>query len=154
MGPRGQRALRYVVDASVVAAWFIPGEAWGTTARRLRDSHARGTAQLGAPEMLPYELCNSLWKAVARGLMAKDTALAFARAFSKISPRLFRLDSAMRERALRISVDSDITFYDSAYIVVAQDTSSTLVSADTDLLAAARRHVDVLSVEELEDQPP
>jgi len=141
--------LSYVVDASVIVAWFIPGEPWSVKARRLRDNYVDGRVKLYAPSILIYELNNSLWKAVRRSLMSVDTALACVEAFSKISPELIQLDLSRQLEALKIASEEDVSFYDSAYIVTARATSSTLVSADSDMISVARKYVSVTPVSDL-----
>ncbi|MEM1554517.1 MAG: type II toxin-antitoxin system VapC family toxin [Thermoproteota archaeon] len=141
--------MSYVVDASVVVAWFIPGEPWSVKARRLRDNYVDGQVKLYAPSILIYELNNSLWKAVRRSLMSVDTALACVEAFSKISPELIQLDLSRQLEALKIASEEDVSFYDSAYIVTARATSSTLVSADSDMISVARKYVSVTPVSDL-----
>lgn len=141
--------MSYVTDASVVAAWFIPGEPWSVKAKRLRDEYAEGRVRLYAPSILPYELSNSLWKAVRRGLMDFEVASACVEAFSKVSPELLPLDLNKQVEALRIAVKEGITFYDSAYIVAARATASTLVSADSDLITVSRKYVNAVLVDEL-----
>jgi len=141
--------LSYVVDASVIVAWFIPGEPWSVKARRLRDNYVDGRVKLYAPSILIYELNNSLWKAVRRSLMSVDTALACVEAFSKISPELIQLDFSRQLEALKIASEEDVSFYDSAYIVTARATSSTLVSADSDMISVARKYVSVTPVSDL-----
>ncbi|MEM2931097.1 MAG: type II toxin-antitoxin system VapC family toxin [Thermoproteota archaeon] len=138
-----------MTDASVVAAWYIPGEPWGSKAKILRDEYAEGRVRLYAPDILLYELSNSLWKAVRRKLMSLDVALACVRAFPKISPELLSLDLKKQVEALKIAAEEGFTFYDSAYVVVARATASTLVSADSDLITMARRHVNAILVDEL-----
>lgn len=141
--------MSYVVDASVIAAWFIPGEPWAARASRLRDEYAEGRVRLYAPDVLLYELNNSLWKAVRRNLMSFEVASACVEAFSKITPELLPLKVEMQVEALRIAAREGVTFYDSAYIVAAQATGSTLVSADSDLVTVARKHVNAVRVDEL-----
>jgi len=133
----------------MVVAWFIPGEPWSAKARWLRDEYVEGRVRLYAPSILLYELNNSLWKAVRRGLMSVETAAACVEAFSKISPELLPLDLARQIEALRMAAVEGVSFYDSAYIVVARATGSTLVSTGSDLVSAARKHVGALLVDEL-----
>lgn len=141
--------MSYVVDASVVVAWFIPGEPWGVKARWLRDEYVEGRIRLYAPNILLYELNNSLWKAVRRGLMDVETAAACVEAFPKLSPELLPLDVGRQLEALRMAVGEGVSFYDSAYIVAARATGSMLVSADSDLVSVARKYVGALLVGEL-----
>ncbi|MGB9717955.1 MAG: type II toxin-antitoxin system VapC family toxin [Thermoproteota archaeon] len=141
--------MSYVVDASVVVAWFIPGEPWSVKARWLGDEYVEGRVRLYAPNILLYELNNSLWKAVRRGLMSVETAEACVEAFSKISPELLPLNLKRQLEALRMATEEGVSFYDSAYIVAARATGSTLVSADSDLVSVARKHVSAILVGEL-----
>lgn len=104
---------------------------------------------LYAPTILLYELNNSLWKAVKRGLMSVGAATDCVEAFSKVSPELLTLNLDGQLEALRTAVEEGISFYDSAYIVTTRTTASTLVSADSDLVSVARKYVKAILVDEL-----
>lgn len=58
-----------VVDASVVAKWYVP-EIHTISALKLLD----GTFGLCAPDLLPSELGNILWKKVQRGEIGQERA--------------------------------------------------------------------------------
>jgi len=50
---------KIVVDASVVAKWFLEEEYSGK-ALQLRDDYARGLLTVAAPSLLEYEVLNAL----------------------------------------------------------------------------------------------
>jgi len=58
--------MKYTIDASVMARWFIPGEEYEEEALKIRNDYAQGKIQLYAPTPIKYEVLNSIWKAVTR----------------------------------------------------------------------------------------
>ena len=65
---------RYVVDASVVAKWFLP-ESHSDEALRV----VAGAADLHAPDLMIAEVGNTLWKWTSRGAMKGEEAGRVAR---------------------------------------------------------------------------
>ncbi|MFN4218628.1 MAG: type II toxin-antitoxin system VapC family toxin [Candidatus Bipolaricaulia bacterium] len=55
---------RAIVDASVVMAAMLPGEPTRPAAHRILEQFTEGALELVAPSLLPYEVTNSLLKAV------------------------------------------------------------------------------------------
>ena len=55
-----------VVDASVVARWFIGDldDSDAAAARVVLDGYKKGDLQLHAPELMPIEVANAFWKEV------------------------------------------------------------------------------------------
>ena len=47
---------RYVVDASIVAKWILPGEPYEENAVRLKEDIIEGIAELHSPSIIIYEV--------------------------------------------------------------------------------------------------
>ena len=53
--------MKYTIDASIMARWFIPGEEYEEEALKIRNDYAQGKIQLYAPTPIKYEVLNSIW---------------------------------------------------------------------------------------------
>lgn len=119
-----------VVDASVVAKWYVP-ERHADTARALRDDYLDGRHDLLAPALLPFEVVNALrYSGHYEGdrLEAASTSLAE-----------YGIDLVPYRdlgRVTDVATEADVTVYDAAYVALAHATGSTVYTADEVLLDA------------------
>ena len=120
---------KVVVDASVVAKWFIP-ENHTERALRVRDSHAAGDITLVAPDLLIYEVANTLRyrrdfqeEAV---IVCASILCAFGIELEPPGPR--EISRAVAEAASR-----DLSVYDGSYISIAKKHATKVVTADAKL---------------------
>lgn len=124
--------MTLVVDASVVVKWVF-AEDGSDCANALRDEPG-----LIAPSLLASEVGNALWKAVRRGDIARDDAVAALRSvlgpFDELVPT-----EALHTRALELASDLRHPIYDCFYLALAEREAAALVTADTRLLAAAAK---------------
>jgi predicted nucleic acid-binding protein len=120
-----------ILDASVAAKWFLRGEKYETESLKLRQDYEEGKAELHAPSLMLYEVCNSIQK---RRDIPRETAAKLAEAASTYlnnlavspSPQTFR-------KAVSNARIWDITVYDSSYATMAQELKRPLITADEDL---------------------
>ena len=134
-----------VVDASVPAAWYLPGQRTDPADVFLREAHEH---EFAVPHIFPTELCNIFLVAERKGRIAPaSTALAFQQLSSLgitvvPAPALDGMDPLFE-----LAREQRLTGYDVAYLHLALDTGARLASRDEDLLEAAkRRAVDVLDL--------
>ncbi|HYT18246.1 MAG TPA: type II toxin-antitoxin system VapC family toxin [Thermoplasmata archaeon] len=119
-----------VVDASVVAKWFLQEENT-LTARRLREDFLEGSLRLRVPSLLPFEVLNALKynpNFPSRGLLAASRALDAA---GLLTVPLF---GEYAERTVAIASRFDLTIYDAAYVALADIADCTLYTADEQLV--------------------
>jgi predicted nucleic acid-binding protein len=120
-----------IVDASVVAKWVF-AEDGSDRANALRHE-----PRLIAPSLLAAEVGNALWKAVRRGDMAREDAVAALRSllgpFDELVP-----SEALHTRALELAIDLQHPIYDCFYLALAERENAPLVTADTRLLGLAQ----------------
>ena len=112
--------MKYTIDASVMARWFIPGEEYEEEALKIRNDYAQGKIQLYAPTPIKYEVLNSIWKAVTRKLMETNQAKTYCQIIPKIMPTTIKLESQDLEETMKIAVKEKITIYDATYITTAK----------------------------------
>lgn len=123
--------MNLVIDASVAAKWLFK-ELDAEQAQALRRDAERQGFELVAPEILPAEIANAIWKRVARGQLHPRNALTLFGEFQRICPILIRLSSLV-EAALALSVRFRQSVYDSLYVALASERRCDLVTADEKL---------------------
>jgi predicted nucleic acid-binding protein len=115
-----------VIDASVLAKWFVEAEEGTADARRLRP------LALFAPDLAIVELTNVLWKKVRRG---EFDARFVPRALSALRhANLVLTDSlSLADRAVEIAIELDHAVYDCFYLSLAERQGLPFVTADDHL---------------------
>ncbi|MBI2184242.1 MAG: type II toxin-antitoxin system VapC family toxin [Thaumarchaeota archaeon] len=124
---------RYVVDASIVAKWILPGEPYEEKSIRLKNDSINGVADLHSPGIIRYEVGNLLWKAVKANRIADADA---REALSLLgSMRIATYDLEWRDISESFSLASavDLTVYDAAYIRLSKELRMPLITADDQL---------------------
>lgn len=122
-----------VIDASVVAKWFLPeldSEAALTLARRA----AAGSVSLHAPDIWASECASAIWKQAIR-LRRMDPGRARA-AITRLANVPIR-DAASRlllPRAYAIASAADIAVYDALYVTLGEVLSAQVITADRVLI--------------------
>lgn len=138
--------MRVTVDASVAVKWFFAEEH-----REEARSLLAPRIERYAPDLLPVEYANVIWKKVRRREIASATPFLDGLArLSKVvqiqlGPTLLR-DAT--ETALRIGHP----VYDSLYVSCARRTGSVLVTADRRLAKVVSDHLPAVSVIALQDE--
>jgi len=121
-----------VIDASVAVKWVVP-EIDSDRARLLSQ------ARLEAPDLLPIECANILWKKVGLGdLNERDAATRLDLLLH--SPLTLVPSHALLPPALRMALDLKHPVYDCVYLALALERKLPLITADRRLWLAARRH--------------
>jgi predicted nucleic acid-binding protein len=120
----------FVVDASVVAAAFFQEE-HAEAARALLVSGR----ELQAPDLLPTEVANAIWKRHGRKeideIEARQLLTDCLRLPLKLAP-----SGDLVEPALQLALRAKRTVYDCLYLALAMRTSSVLVTGDLRLVHA------------------
>lgn len=119
-----------VVDASVVAKWYIP-EQDHEPARALRDDYLNGRHDLLAPALLPFEVVNALKYS---GHYDGDQVVEASTTLPEYGLELIPYRDA--GPAAEVAVDLDSTLYDASYLALAHSRDSTAYTADSRLLDA------------------
>ena len=137
-----------VVDASVVAKWFIP-EADSDKAVKLRNRHIEGSLNLMAPDLLLYEIANALvyHPEIRDEDIREDMEALFTVDIELVSPSS-KLMASIPEGARR----RDISVYDSSYLVLAEIVATNLVTADKRMFEKAMHTGQVLLLDELDQK--
>ena len=121
-----------MVDASVAVQWFArePGS-------EASAALVEGNQPLVAPDIMPLEVANALWKKLRHGdVPAAELQPAVTRILASditLVPTL-----SLLERAVRLAVEINHPVYDCVYLVLAEERGAPLASIDERLRAAAR----------------
>jgi predicted nucleic acid-binding protein len=120
------------VDASLAVQWFARETGSESAAVLLQERQA-----LVAPDIMPLEVANVLWKKVQRhDLAADDVEPALTRLLALdiiLAPTLDLLPPA-----LRLAVQIAHPVYDCIYLALAEERGARVASADMRLRQAAR----------------
>ncbi len=123
--------MKYVLDVNVALKWVL-NEVDSTKARRLRDDWRAQIQELIVPDVFPFEAAHALTRAERRRLIA-DAAQFWGEIMADC-PRLFP-SLPLAHRALTISRQARIGFYDCLYAALAEREGCELVTADARLLS-------------------
>jgi len=126
----------FVVDASVVAKWFLI-EARSDLAMKVRDGFATGQIGLAVPTLLFYEVVNALRFS---GVFTESDLAVAARSLSRYRFGIWRPRGRLLELAAALSLKEDLTVYDACYVALAQRISSRVITEDRELLSKFPRH--------------
>lgn len=121
-----------MVDASVAVQWFAR-EPDSEVATRLLEADQ----PLVAPDIMPLEVANALWKKTRRGdVPVADLQPAVTRLLASDVTLVSTV--SLLERAVRLAVEIGHPVYDCVYIVLAEARGVPLATSDERLRAAAR----------------
>jgi len=138
----------YVVDASV-ASRFLLIEEWSDKATSLLRNFASGTVDLQAPELVNYEVGNTLWKAVRRKLLTIEEASEKLSDLMKLRLSSIQLNEDECQDALAWGVKNDATYYDSVYVIASKKIGAPLLTADRTLYEKASKEVTTVQLRDL-----
>jgi predicted nucleic acid-binding protein len=110
---------RIVIDASVALKWVLNDEEHIAEASQILLDMQAGGLEVFAPDLLCYEFSNVLWLAARQGRLTSQNARAAARFFQQLRIQ-YQPPDAFWYPALDIAFQYQRTFYDSAYIALAQ----------------------------------
>jgi predicted nucleic acid-binding protein len=134
MDKRGQREKsRIVIDASVAAKWFIPGEPWETEAKILRDMIVSQHVEAYAPILLLYEVSSILLKMGLREALKIDDALQILEALENLGLNIQTTRWNDFSEIIQIAFTTKLTVYDSAYLYLSKEIDAILITADEEL---------------------
>jgi predicted nucleic acid-binding protein len=122
-----------VVDASVAVKWLVPEP---------RSEAAEGVLaaadDLLAPDLLPVEVANALWKKVGRGELTVAEATEVLEVLGTTRLEI-RPCAPVLNRALELARALDHPVYDCVYLALAELSRAQLVTDDGSLARRARR---------------
>ncbi len=123
-----------VIDASVTIKLFLPELHSGVVLAYFE----RPDIQIYAPDLLPTECTNILWKAVQFNKYNRHQAVFDLQDLLKL-PILFTLTQLLLPRALELSLAHGIAVYDACYLALAETLRLPFLTEDARLAAKVGR---------------
>ena len=120
----------YVVDANVVAKWFVPERLSEEAVRLLDERH-----ELASPDLLWPELGSVLWKKARAGQLTRQETARIVQALNRFPVTVFP-SRLVLDGALEIALETGRSVYDSVYVALAVALECRLVTADERLVNA------------------
>ena len=136
----------WVVDASVVAKWYLKDEEFVGQADRLLDRYLDGTTTLTTPHFTRYELANAVTRAARNGRVTTDEAGAALLDFSGLGLAQEADNDGLLASALRIATRFGVSFYDALYLALAEELQAGLITADVPLFSRVSAEMPFVSL--------
>ncbi len=121
---------KVVVDASIVAKWFLEEEYSGQ-ALKLRDDYIGGSFQIVVPSLLEYEVLNALRYS---GVYSPEELRSIGLALNKYGFETRELGGELKAKTIALAIEHNITIYDASYIALAKTLNAKLYTADNELV--------------------
>jgi predicted nucleic acid-binding protein len=138
----------YVVDASVLAKWFLQQkEADRDRALALRDLHVSGGSKIFVPELALLEILNAIRFSPTADEKDGETAVEVLR---DLHLETKTTDVNLLRRANAIAWGYKITIYDALYVALAEQLGYPLITADDVMVKKLKDHGIVVPLRELE----
>lgn len=139
---------RYVVDASVIAKWILPGEAYQENAVRLKEDLVSGLTDLCAPSLIVEEVANTLWRAIKLERISEKDAEEAVNALNDMRIELHETNWTQACQELNIACNLDLTVCDASYLLLVDRTKFSLITADQKLYKKAKELFKIIHVKE------
>lgn len=141
-----------VIDANVVLRGFFPDEEGHAEAQAIIRAYAQEEIELLAPTLLPYEITNGILQAIRRARIDLNRGQEILTAFQGLGIPTMEVPW---QRALELARTYDRSAYDGAYLTLAEETGSKLVTGDRRLYNAVKDHMSwVLWIEDYTPSRP
>ncbi len=131
----------YVLDASVIAKWYLIDEEAAGKAASLLEAFTRGELTLIAPSLAVYEVTRAIHKAYRQRRIAWNLAQDRLDDLLSLNLELF-LEPEVLRSALRLAFRYGCSFYDACYLALAELLDVPFVSADSKLERQLAGRVD------------
>lgn len=126
-------ARRVVLDASVIAKWFLEEE-YRDGALKIREDFIYGKIRILAPSILPFEVLNAI--RFSRGDISPSCLEDIATSLSLYGFELYDLtfNDDYRREISHISLGRSVSVYDASYVALAKVMRTDLFTADERLI--------------------
>ena len=139
-----------VVDASVIAKWFVK-EPYSNTSLRLREDYINLRIRLIVPHIMRYEVLNALKFSSGFGtqeLIRVANSLEDYQ-FIEVPP-----DGKYAEETVRIAMDHGLTIYDASYVALGKVRGVAVYTADERLLEKTEELNFIIHLKEYKESSP
>ncbi len=130
-----------VVDAGVLAQWFLPDEVSARDTLQLMQDVKDRRVVLLAPHLLRYELANIVAVSAARGRLTRDDARMCLEAVKDLNILFGEVDAW---EVTRLSLSCGISAYDAQYVALSERHGCLLITTDRKLVRAVRPYSELV----------
>ncbi len=130
--------IHVVIDASVIASWFLPDEAQGKHELILNDIDK---IRIHVPSVFEHEFMNILLNAVKRKRIDSAIAEEILEIVSRYPIEIEPSTAVLMEniKVYRLAKSCNLTAYDAAYLELAVSLKAPLITYDKLLLESAKK---------------
>lgn len=128
-----------ILDASVAAKWFLPGEDLVEQARSVRQAVLDRSIVLAAPIVIWSELAHAVVRAARRGRIDHDRATIVAAEMLDVQPLVEMVD-VDAHATIRTALTVGLGAYDAQYLAAAVRRGSSVLTADSRMFDRCRGH--------------
>ena len=125
----------YVVDASLILSSILPDEKVLKPFQKILRFFEKNKVYFKAPEVLMYEIGNSLKSAVKQKRVSSNSA---TKLFSKIITTTIDYQKVDFNAVLDLSIKYDLSFYDASYLYLVKINKCKLLTLDKKLAEIAK----------------
>ncbi len=125
-----------IIDASVVAAAFLPDEAWSQQALAMIDGVLREQTESAAPSICWVEVAHSLVRASRQGRLDGRTLEVAEEGLAGLIAHVPTRD-VDAVSSMRVALELGLGVYDSSYLVLSRSAGQPLVTVDLRLWEVA-----------------
>ncbi|MGQ9468575.1 MAG: type II toxin-antitoxin system VapC family toxin [Nitrososphaerales archaeon] len=133
-----------IIDASVVAKWFVEEE-YSAQALSIREDYRKGRLDLASTQLLPFEVLNALRYNPEFGV---DDLKIVARSLEKSRIVLYPLLNELAELSIENATKYGLTIYDSSYLSLGELLGRKVYTADKRLREKARKSTSIQHLSE------
>jgi predicted nucleic acid-binding protein len=122
----------FIVDASVVAKWYLPDEILKDTAQNILDDYAQAKINIAMPQLTLIELINTLIMSYRRNRANKIIVDNSVNSFLSLGINL-KETNHLSTNILNYCYKYNCTAYDATYLALAESLNCKLITADKKL---------------------
>lgn len=129
--------LNIVIDASVIAKWFLPDEQETEIALKIKEDFVQGSISIALPSLVFYEINNLLNLAVVRLRVSGEKAVEIYRDFLELDFEIY-FTRELLKLTLETALKYQISSYDASYLSLAELIRAPFFTADEKLVQKVR----------------
>jgi predicted nucleic acid-binding protein len=115
-------------------------------ALQLRADHVSKKVTLLAPFILSIEVTNVLWKAIKFKRISQQDAEEALKVLGNLKIDLYDFDWTETSQILKVGCELDCAIYDAAYLFLSLKLNAPFITADNKLYAKAKKHFNILPI--------
>lgn len=132
-----------VIDASVVAKWYLDAEELADCAQQIKTDYFSKQVALFAPFLINYELSNVILSAVRGGRLSARLADTALESFYSLDINLFSSPPLLLD-SFKLAKEFNISSYDASYVALCQSAKIPFYTADAKLIGKLQNKIPLV----------